>query len=421
MKFNFKKILSLILALALAAAFALSLTGCSFIKDKLGLAFGGGDDDGNDASGGDPERSDFIDGLGGVSETFEGAVSEKTYTTSKKAAEAYIANEVVGESDAEIISTTEKGELSKLEIARLGIPDELKKGMKSVTEIEVEYEIEEETAGLGRIQTVASSDKGTLNKTKKITVYIIKFDDGWRYFSPLPVTGETVNKSYFESVFNAESYKNCTLESKTSMEATVEQVYNGKTTAYSMTATGWQTCKFDDGKILFEYEAETVVTEGSRSETMQDYKAAYIEEVDGEILCYVKTSKTGDWYEADLKTIGFSKLEELAPFADQYLDYTYFTKTDYGFELNEENAEKYIAQALDLSELSAYMGSAGMDIDMYAEYYVAGGVLSGMRMDLDMSMEVSQSGVSVSMAEEATCITTCTDYGTTVVEKPFED
>ncbi|MCI6733983.1 MAG: hypothetical protein MR437_02780, partial [Clostridiales bacterium] len=49
-----------------------------------------------------------------------------------------------------------------------------------------------------------------VNKTTK--VYIICFSGYYKYFSPALKTGETVTKSYFDSIFNASKYDNCTVE-----------------------------------------------------------------------------------------------------------------------------------------------------------------------------------------------------------------
>ena len=62
-----------------------------------------------------------------------------------------------------------------------------------------------------------------------------------------------------------------------------------------------------------------------------------------------------------------------------------------------------------------------MKLDMYAEYYVSEGVLSGMRVDADVDMTITEGGSSVKLTEKISNVTTCTDYGTTVVEKPFTE
>jgi hypothetical protein len=59
-----------------------------------------------------------------------------------------------------------------------------------------------------------------------------------------------------------------------------------------------------------------------------------------------------------------------------------------------------------------------MNIDMFAEYYVVDGVLSGMREDCDVSVNTTYEDLTVIMNMAIEAVTTCTDYGTTHIEKP---
>lgn len=149
--------------------------------------------------------------------------------------------------------------------------------------------------------------------------------------------------------------------------------------------------------------------------------AAYLEMTEDSISCWVKTSEDSAWTEGSLTTVGFSSLEELTPFYDQYLDFTYFTKTENGFELADENAEKYIDLTLrqdeSMGELIEMFGE-GFDMDMFAKYYVSNGVLSGMRQDLSMDMKMTEEGMTMKLSADVVTTMTCTNYGTTVVTKP---
>ena len=147
-----------------------------------------------------------------------------------------------------------------------------------------------------------------------------------------------------------------------------------------------------------------------------------MEEIDGSIACYVKMGDDGNWIQADIATIGFSSLDELTPFYDQYLDYSYFTKTNYGFALNKENAAQFMRETLASNpSAGALLEYPNMNIDMFAEYYVSNGVLSGMREDCDISTNISEEGLTFTMSMAVDAMTTCTDYGTTQVERPFTE
>ena len=108
-------------------------------------------------------------------------------------------------------------------------------------------------------------------------------------------------------------------------------------------------------------------------------------------------------------------LKELTPFYSQYIDYTYFTKTDFGFKIADDNAKQFVDEFY--SQLLMGMAEA-FDLDMYAEYYVCDGTLSGIRLDMLMDINYSEMGATVEGDATITGKTTCTNYGTTVVEKP---
>jgi len=387
----------------LALALTLSLvcfTGCDFA-----------------GSGNNAERNEFIDGIGGVSETFKGAVSEESYGSSAEAAQAYIAEEVVGEKDAEILATESKGELSSKEIAALNIPAEFSEGINAVELIEVEYTVADSSLE-GKSMFTNLSDKPALNKTQKVKVYVIKYATEWKYFAPMPVTGETISKSYYDSVFDSEKYMNCTFESTSSIIIKMDMSGQGQKQSYDITMDTTQTIKFAGNKVYLEQKI--VSTDTTTGQNSNNTICAYLEEDEnGRLSCYVQTDG-GDWYEGSLTAIGFTSLEQLTPFYDQYLDYTYFTKADFGFKLSDENAAAYLEQALD-SVAGGMLDIGDMDIDMYAEYYVSEGVLSGLRMNADIGMNMNEGGISFVVDEQVTNISKCTNYGTTVVEKPFAD
>lgn len=394
-----------IMALCIIAVVAIVLGGA---LDGFGGG-GGGQGDAVDA-----ERNEFIEGLGGVSETFDGIVSRDNYPNSTMAAEAFVTEELKGETGKAILHSVEsKGELSDSEIRATKIPDRLLEGADAVEEYEIEYEIGEAAA-----YTRSGADGVGSTQTKRVKVYVIKYGTNWKYFAPLPETGDTISKSYYDSVFNGDKYKNCTFETTTT--ATVKA--DGAGEHIDMTVEMYQLIKHAENKVYFEQR--TVMPSNGESQEMTI--CAYLEDNYGRIKCYVKKEVGGetidDWTEGELSTIGFTSLEELTPFYDQYLDYTYFTKAEYGFKLADENARKYFKDALmgALGELTIFIDLDTMNLDMYAEYYVQDGTLTGMRTDADVSLIVEEYGESVTLEEGVTSIVKCYDYGTTVIESPVK-
>ncbi len=360
------------------------------------------------------DRDKFIEEINGVSETYKGTVSINTFSTSQEAAEAFIYDEIAGDNSITIKETKQNKELSKKEVQKLNIPSEILEGYDTVEEIEVTYLVDDENELTNLSKNVKQIDE-KLNKEKKVKVYVIKYETNWKYFSPMPITGDTINKSYYDSVFNNEKYQNCTLETTSDADITVTS--NGE--SYQMKSSLKQLIKHADGKVYLE---QTLEMSGNGQSTTQSIYS-YMETQGSIIKCYIKLGKNEDWIEADLSTIGFSSLDELTPFHDQYLDYTYFTKTDYGFALADENAQKYFMDALmgTLESFASFISKDNLKLDMYAEYYVSKGVLSGMNVKANADITISYMGHSTTLSESTTAVVKCTDYGTTKVEKPFTE
>ncbi len=258
-----------------------------------------------------------------------------------------------------------------------------------------------------------------MNPNKTVKVYVIKYESGFKYYSPAPITGNTITKSYYESIFDYEKYKNCTLSSTMDIKMSLSMSYQGQAENMNIVSQATQLIKYADNKIYMEQTA----TGSGEGETYTSVIYAYMEIVEDEIKCYVKLDDSTEWSMGSLTTIGFSSLEELTPFYDQYLDYSYFTKTDYGFEIADENAQKYIQETLAGNDAVASIGSYlnAMNIEMFAKFYVSNGVLSGMREDASLKMNVNESGMAMNIDMTVKMETSCKNYGTTVVEKPFTE
>ncbi len=361
------------------------------------------------------KEKDFVKELGGTSDTYKGELSKQTYASENAAAEAYVQEQVAGGQSVSVVNTTSKGVLSETEVSALNLPEEEKTGIVSVEEVEVEY------SAYSAVKAMSiGSDSAT--STQKVKVYIIKYDGYWKYFSPCPVTGETITKSYYDSVFDTDKYANCTVETSMDMEMSMKVSEDGYSVKISMDMGIDMTVLFSETAIYVEQTATLSMSMFGETEKEKATVCAYItwEEEDGvsQIRCWVKSDYTEDqWVEGDLSDIEISSIDELLPFANEYLDYTYFTKSDYGFALSDENAVQYVNEVMgeDLEEFGYFSD----DIDIFAKYYVCNGLLSGMRMDMEMNINVVEDGVKIKGDITAVGETKVTDYGTTVVEKPF--
>ena len=369
------------MTLALTATLALSATGCSLFEKSEAK-----------------KEQEFITTLGGVSETYVGTVSTQSYSTPERAANAFVQQQVVGNQQANVVNTKSNGALSQTQIDDLNLPESVQDGIVSVEQMEVEY------------STSATTYTNTSTQTKTVTVYVIKYANEWKYYTPAPIVGDTISKSYYDSVFNSEAYANCTFTTTTTANLNLALVVN-----IDLTMT--QTVMHEDGKIFLEQS--TYLSALGQEES--NYLALYIEETGSSFRCYAKTSETASWQSVNLYQVGFNSLQELTPFYDSYLDYTYFTKTDYGFRMADENAKQYIQQTLAKEDaLKEFIGDgSGLNMELFIKYYVCGGVLSGMRQDakFDLDIQLGEEQmvtVDVSLISE----TVCKDYGTTSITRP---
>ena len=416
----FGKIISILIVLALMLS-TLLLAGCTKKNNEEeeeqeqsnGLPVNGPYENEKAEEG----RSDFIEDLGGVSETYVGSVSEVTFVSAEDAAKAFINEEVVGKKEASIESVTAKGTLSSKEVTNLKLPDDVKEGMLGVEKYEVKYSVnEQETAAADGVMALSAAQ----SDDTVVIVYIIKYENYWKYYSPAPVSGNTITKSYYDSVFNAEKYKNCTLESEMTITMELVGTYEGETETVNMEVSTQQLIKYADNKLYAEIYTKTYMSQGVQENNLEQTIYLYLEETSNGLLCYVKTSKDDKWNKSSLSASGFSSIEELTPFYDQYLDYSYFTKTSFGFAIEEENAKFYLEETATVMEqiFPDFFSQDNIDIEMYAEYYVSNGVLSGMRADATVDLTFVEDGVVVEVSETVYGLTTVTDYGTTVVESP---
>lgn len=344
------------------------------------------------------EHNAFIKELGGTSETYSGEVSQNSYSTEEAAALACVSNEISSYSTGESIVTRKK--LNNSQILQLNLPKTETKDMLGVDELEMEYYI----------------SKVDPNEKKTAKIYIIKFANEFKYYTLRPADGEMVTKSYYNSVFNSQNYKNCTLNS--TMEMNLQLTKGDETATATIKLT--QMVKYSETAIYLEQATETTtetnkagnVSSNSENNKVYGYMAK------GVTWDYYISRDGEEWTWTTLSSFGVYKMSDLLPFAGEKMEYTYFTKTDYGFELTNENARRYIQHTL--GQLSTYLDEDTV-IDMFAKYYVCNGALSGMRMDMEMIIDVDyDSSTKITGNATAVAESKVTDYGMTVVEKPFE-
>ena len=348
----------------------------------------------------------MIDDIGGCSETYTGTLSEEQYSSSDEAIAAVVANELNGSSTECTKTDAQKTTIPASEYAKNNIPAEYTNGATNVEKVEISYTRQEKNKADTNL--TADGDAAT-QKKYKVTVYVINYENYWKYFSPVVENSQTLSKSYYESIFNGTKYKNCTVTQVIEQKITIK----GGGINESGTTKMEYTAKYADNKI-YMYEKTTDPSRVSESEY-------YIEQTDTGILCYTK-NLAGVWEESDL--FGAGDIDSLMPFAsNEYLDHSYFTKTSYGCEIQRENFQSYLDQAMKGLSL-------GMDANIESgsvKFYVSKGVLSGILSNMKLSGTISLSemlgtteNITATFTSALSMTVKCTDYGTTVVTKPAE-
>ncbi len=357
----------------------------------------------------DPEAEKFVNEIGGCSETYTGSVSEEDYSSAAEAAEAYVSREIISaESGYSIGNISLEKTLEKNEIKAAGIPDSLTANATRVEKYNVEYTETDDSASAASMISLSAN-----TNSNSVTVYIICYANMYKYFSPVVTNGNTLTRSYYDSIFNSEKYKNCTVNSSVTVSVHVE--YLSETIEYTMTTES--TIMYDNGRI---YMTQTVTSTNESIIPSRNMTVYFENDEYGSLDCYIL--QDGVWQAAYLSSIGnlfnFSSIDDLMPFAQSYIDHSYFTKTDYGCKIEKENLGKYVTVAFDLAfDQLLGTGTDNMQSDGFLDYYVSDGVLSGTRSNISLSFNVS----GVSCTEKITSQEKCTNYGTTVVESPINN
>ncbi len=357
------------------------------------------------------ETEAFITEIGGVSENYTGSISEGSYLSASDAAEAFVSCELVCDSTVTVIDS-ERRELSRAEIDALGISAQILGGCDSVEEVAVTYSLSE-----SRVAERNGSEA-------KVNAYALRYGSSWRYFSPRPQTGAVLTKSYYDSVFDPERYKNYTFEySEDIFHSTVVDGYSMETASESLEGTE----KYAYGKLYNVQTAEQNTTQNGSTTQAEETRYVYFEQTESGSDCYIKKGDSASFQKSSEYTNLKDIHKEVISIVEA-CDHTDFVKTDYGFALNKEKEREVgeiilCAWNMDVM-LDSRLWIGEMNIELSVEYYVSDGILAGVRINLKFGGDVDSFAV---MKRDATVKTIYdfdfvmkfTDYGITVVEKPF--
>lgn len=335
------------------------------------------------------------------SETYEGTLSVASYTTPVNAAEAFILNEIDSEaSHATFQSYTKTADLTEDEIAKLNLTEEQIADIKSAEKGMIYYT---------KSDTLTYAAAAT--NLKHQTIYIIEFNtpsDGGsvKYLAPLPQAGEAVTKSYLESVFNAEDYKNCTQTYE--MPITIK-VTEGRQSV-TMKISTKITARITETAVEMIVTATISMMGYSETETVKSY---LVDSPSG----ILQATLSGGYWDVSNYTYqsGVEKIADLFASNLPDADYSYLVKTKNGFKMSEEYLSTLLDDLLNDADIGDYYDN-GFNVSMGAEYFVSQGRLDNVQVSLNM--KGSMDGMSTDISIKA--INKYSNFGTTKVTIPAE-
>lgn len=286
-------------------------------------------------------------------DTYKGNISTTSYTSEKAAVRGFVEEELSSNIiSAELVNYTVKKELSDKEIGKLAISEEDSEGLLSVKQIEVEFkevfdENELNLMSMSNGQRLESTEK---NETKSVNLYLLVYKNTYRFFSPTLKKGDLVTKSYFDSIFDPENFKNATM--------TMEYKTTTTTTEYKGTSNKKVKVKMKTANGNHYYYSYAYYSEADESD--ESYDESYTFQYNGyayDISKHDYSYEKSDW---EIEPgVNVEEKEEIIQYEYTLvykqldLDYNCFQKTLDGCALRDDLLKKHFFQYDDI-EFSYY-------------------------------------------------------------------
>lgn len=353
---------------------------------------------------------------GNYSETFNGVASTESYSDENEAAAAFVSNEFNGEtSSVQFVAYTKSNDLTEEEIETLTLSEEDKTDLVGVEVGRVSYT---ETSITGYAY------RATNTELKYYKVYILRYTtsegSAYKYYVPAVANGEVLSKSYFESVFNLDNYKNCTNTVNMVVAVTISQGMFRVTVDTTMSYT----VKITEDGVYMVITTTEPVNSGSSITHVTSTRELYIMKTQTGYFGAERTDG-GAWDTGSINLqsqFGVDELSELfgAQLAD-FVDHTYFEKTNTGFKLKGDRAQLYFDQATaEVEQFQQYINQYGLTYGVEASYFVTEGMLSKATAEVTLSGSIIESGVSANLFISSSIENLYSDFGTTSFELPTE-
>lgn len=334
---------------------------------------------------------------GNYSEAFAGALSEESYETTDAAATAFLQNEIASaDTPAEFVSYAKTADITEEELAQFDLGALEPASIQSMEWGQITYTVTGNSAA-----SLAATDT---DETLEVKVGMFGVGDAFYYFVPVAGTGEMISKSYYESVFDPSQYVNCTQTFKAVVKTTASA--QGYSTTVKVTTK--YTIKVTEDAASIDVSVSGVAGQPAT------HISAYIIETAGGITAYTKVG--GVWSVNYDIVAGFDRLEDLFKVnLTDFVDYSYFEKTDSGFKLAPLKYREFLDQ---YAESLNYGGA--LDFDGEATYFVSEGRLAKATTKLTLAMDQYADGLSVSISVSASATNSFSGFGTTTVTLPAD-
>lgn len=339
---------------------------------------------------------------GNYSETFRGKLSADTYETTDTAATAFLENEIAAsDTSVSFLSYTKTEDITDEELAAFDLGEVKAEDIAAKEWGKIEYR-----AAATSASSLAEQSEGTLTAT----VGMFKIGDAYRYFVPVAGTGEMISKSYFESVFDAEKYKNCTAD----YEMTLEYEFSVGGQSMDMEMDLDVTQKITETAAMIDMEI--VVSMKGQGNAKTNY-TFYLVNHENSVVAYMENG--GVWQSASLPELSsWDKLYEME--LKDFVDHSYFEKTSTGFKLAPIKFDKYIRNYFAAANDSTFDFdiAANAELSGEATYFVTEGRLSKATVKLSADFSEQSGGYLLEANVSTSASNKFYDFGSTKVELP---
>lgn len=303
-----------------------------------------------------------------LADTFSGVLSSESYTTASEAAQAYLEQEFVGETENLLFESYEKKQdLTRKEIAELPLGEYKADDVEKAEKGEVKY-VESTKA--------RATDEGETEVQVKIVVLVF-IDGRYHHCTMVTLPGEKITKSYYTSVLDLSQHDSYVCEAKGSFR--IASVHSGE---FELSYTRTEKMIYTKNAIYYETK-----TNGMSDELgMQDIDMVMYVLLKDDNTCWsiAKNNKdtNADWIKQEIP----GNLNDYSANILMAMDQSYFIKTEDGFKLDEKKYGQYLEKIY-----GALYEVLTMNVDVKANstsavYHVKDGLLSSAEGAFNLSL-----------------------------------